>query len=239
MTTEDNQMDEKMLQELLKGIFGDTHILPEMILAFVDGRLSNDTNEKIQEHIEECSECNEVYKMIQKSVIAEKEYPEEEFDNKTPVPIPPKLSDKLKVYKLLNSKRDEIVEKIAELFLPKDSWFCIRPTISMSRDLLQSSDMEEVKEPNELQMAAFSSGSSGDIENIKIITAVIKYVDYICDLLIERCKSPKEIQKNLTEIDRDSYSLLSEIEIDAKIKLRILNILESFFIANRINRKYT
>ena len=84
-------------------------------------------------------------------------------------------------------------------------------------------------EARELSIAAFSDGVAEDNEDFEVVTEVIKFVDYICDLLIERCSNLEETKQKLSEFIDDAWSIFGGV--DPKIKADVLKTMES--ILNR------
>lgn len=229
MAREDNHINDEVIQELLKDISGEFHLSPEMILAFVDGRLSKGTNHKIQKHLDECSECGSMYEIIRKTARAEKDFEKETLSTPESVEMPQRVSNKVELYEVLSQNKDIISEEIAKLFLPEKKWFMVKLVIASYRNAQKSGyDPSQVNSCNELPIAAFSGQSEeSEVDNDfqKIVNSVT-FADYVCETLIESCCRKDEIRENIPTILSNGMVYLDKIETGQGVKDRIFDIVK-------------
>ena len=219
-----NIMNSPEIRKMLSELKGKVHIPSELILADAMGELSTEGHLKVISHIKDCEECEKILQAVKKSLDHEVDI-DEQMDAISNIPVEPKLGSKLKLAATVNSKRDEIAEKIALLLLSKDSWFCIRPAITVYRNWLKTSVETDVIESEELPVAAFSSGGAEDREDFEVIINAVKFADYTCDLLVERCNSLEEVQQKLPEFAKDGIAMFDNLKLDEKARNGILEVL--------------
>lgn len=229
MENSENIINEAEIKKLLSNLREETHIPFEVMLADVEGKLSPDGHSKIAKHIEACKECTNVFRQIKDSLDL-KEDSDEKDKAVSSISVDAALVPKLKLAATVNSQKDEIAKEMTQLLLPEDSWFCIKPAVAVYRDWLKSPIKEDAGDLKELQIAAFAGGSDEDREHFEVVTVVIKFVDYICDLLVERCNSIKDVKQKLSEIAPDAWSIFGKIKLDQKIKNNVLEVMENLLV---------
>jgi len=223
MKNYDDIMNSPKIKKMLSELKDKVHVPFELIIAYAQEKLSSEGHSKIESHIKACKECEEVFQLVKESLSSEEKA--DKSDGVSNIPISLKLQPKLKLVAAVNSKRDEIAEKTAKLLLPKESWFAVKPGIAAYRNWLKTSMKTSDMEREELAVAAFTGGDSEDREDFEIIISVVKFSDYICDLLTERCDNLSEIERKLLEFVNDGMAIFDEIEFAQTIKDKILQLL--------------
>ena len=215
------------IKKILSELKAKVHIPFELIVADVEGKLSDEGHSKIALHIDACKECAEVLRCL-------KEYfgsqdADEKSGSTLNISIDAKLGPKLKLIAIVNSKKDKIIKQTVQLLLSKDFVFPIEPAITVYRKWLKTSIEFDLVDAKELPVAAFSGGFAEDKENFEVVVAVIKFVDYISDLLVERCNNLEEIQNKLSGFVGEAWYILDELKVDKTTRNSILTILENYF----------
>lgn len=214
------------IKQMLSKLSDQTHPSPEMVLAYARGALSQDGRSKIALHIKDCKECAEILTIAKESLRAEEDLLSQEAKSKSVVPISPQVAAKLKLVTTLNSKKDDLTEKVAKLLLPKDSWVSIKPTIVIARSRHKYPAQVHKDNIDELPVAAFSSGvgeeGRGDYE---VVMNVINFIDIVHDLILERCKTVTDIKSELPACVDDAIIMLDGLKLDEEAKKEILKVL--------------
>ena len=223
----DNFSEEKKLYELLSGLKDVCHIPVEFLLADAGNKLSSDGHIRVEEHVKDCDECAKALEIAKNFIQVEKEC-SSEIGKGEVESIPKKLSEKLEVHILLSSKRDDIVEEIAKLFLPEDSWFVIRPGIALLDKGYSLPCEENTSDTDGIMfraVAAFADDENEHKEAYGVVSRVFNYVDSLLNTLQECTSNVCEIKSRLTEIESEATTLLFEQKNIKKDK-RVLEILE-------------
>lgn len=220
----DDIMNSPEIKKMLSGLKGKVHVPFELMVADAEGKLSSKGHSKVISHIKTCDECGKVFQVVKESLDYEVDI-DEQMDTISTIPIEPKLGSKLKLAATVNSRRNEIAEKIARLLLSKDLWFCIKPAITVYRNWLKTSVETDVVESEELPVAAFSGSSEENMETFEVIINAVKFADYTCDLLVERCSSLREVQQQLLEFAKDAMVMFDDLKLDEEAKTKILGVL--------------
>jgi len=214
------------IKQMLSKLSNQTHPSPEMVLAYARGALSQDGLTKITLHIKDCKECAEILTIAKESLRAEEDLGSQEAKSKSVVPISPQVAAKLKLVAMLNSKKDELVEKMAKLLLPKESWFSIRPTIVIAKSRHKYSTRLHEEKRDELPIAAFSSGVGEEgRRDYEVVMKVMKFIDLVHELLLERCKTMADIKSELPAGVDDVITMFDDIKLDEEAKSEILKVL--------------
>ena len=156
MDNSDDIMNSPQIRDILSELKGDVHIPFEFILADAEGKLSSDGHSKVASHLNICHECNNIFKHAEDFQKHAKDS-DEEGGTPSSISINAALRQKLQLATTVNSKRDEVAKEIAQLLLPEDMWFSIKPSIVVYRNWLKSSVKIEVEEAEPLSVAAFSA----------------------------------------------------------------------------------
>ena len=213
-----------MNNESVKQIFSDmgekTHFSHEMILAWTQGRLSNEGADKVSKHVKGCKLCYEVYNLVKISETATVG-----TDEGSVPPMSGKLKAKLDFVCRLNIKKDKLAEKIARLFLTKESWPSIKPAITVFRNWNKSNKIESLEHGTKLSAAAFASQVPHQKrKDYEQIFNVINFVDDVQFLLAERCKSLDDLKNILPECIREVEAAGTNLKMDDDVRLKIENI---------------
>jgi hypothetical protein len=228
MKNNDDIMNNPKIKRLLSELEGKVHIPFELIVADAQGKLSSEGHSKVALHIKACKDCGEVFKLIKESLGYEKE-DADESGVASNIPVSAALQSKLKLAAAVNSKRDEIAEKVAKLLLLKEAWFAVEPAIAAYRNCLKISTETSGVEREELAVAAFTSGVSENREDFEIIISSVKFADYICDMLAERCNRLEEIEQKLPGFVDDAMAIFDEAKLDQSGKEKVLHLLKEIF----------
>ena len=220
--------EEKELQELFSTLRNVEHLPVDVLLADARGKLSEDGHMRVEEHVKHCSECAEVLEFARECIQIEKQHSEGSLEVDTDVPISKKVEDKLEVYKLLCSKRDEIIADIAKLFLPGHAWDMITSTIELAKDV--EYEPAEAKPENEAtnrtRAAAFSSDPSSENEMYAgIIIDVISFVDRTVEMLLSRCEKIENIAQEINVCAKNSMTILDAVNLTEHNHQRIITLL--------------
>lgn len=197
--TNDNNIDKtRPLEQLLSELKDDIHLSFDSIAAYAKDELSQESKTKIASHIMGCQKCRQALGIAKKSIEAEKEL--NTPDRSTPAtPMSANLKAKAILVARINSKRDEITEKIAKKMLPERCWGRISFSITNIREDMAKEDQVEYEtsdQPSELAIAAFASGAAVSDENIyEIIEQVVCFADRLCDLLIKTCDNLNDLKR--------------------------------------------
>jgi hypothetical protein len=221
-----NHEDEKEIMEMLSSLKDKMHIPDALILADAKGELSEKGHLIVQDHIQECKECAETFALAKESIAVEKEY---DTVCREAVEVPPMSADlkaKTKLVALLNSKRDQIVEEIAKLFLPEEQWFVIKPVISASKHEIDTSVETDDVQVGRFKAAAFSKSTPGTDKVFETIEKVIEYVGQVCDLLLEFCANEQDIENKLDAVLEKSISILPKHDKE-QVKSCILAVIKA------------
>jgi hypothetical protein len=220
----DDIMNSPEIKKLLSELKGKVHIPFELILADAMGRLSTEGHSKVLSHMKTCSECRNIRQYIKEAMDGK-----ESFDGQNGfalnIPIGSVPQPKLKLVATVNSKRNKIAEETAKLFIPENSWFCIKPAITAYRNWLQSSTEADVAKTEELAVAAFTSGISDNRKDFEKVISAVKFADFICDLLVEHCNNLNEIEQKMSESVDDGMAMFDDLKLDEKAKNEILKVL--------------
>jgi hypothetical protein len=223
MKNNDDIMNNPKIKRLLSELEGKVHIPFELIVADAQGKLSSEGHSKVALHIKACKDCGEVFKLIKESLGYEKEGTDESGVASN-IPVSAALQSKLKLAAAVNSKRDEIAANVAKLLLSKEAWFAIKPAIAAYRIWLNTSVEKKTVGRDELAVAAFTGGSSGSREDFEIIISSVKFADYICDMLVERCNSLEEIEQKLLEFVDEGMAIFGDTKFYDVTKNEIAKI---------------
>lgn len=217
--------NKESVRQMLSKLSNQMHPSPEMILAYARGILSQDGRAKIELHIKDCKECAEIFNIAKKSLQA-KDFGSQDVKSKSIVPISPEVAAKLKLVTMLNSKKDELVEKVAKLLLPKDSWVSIKPTIVIARSRHKYPAQVHKDNIDELPVAAFSSGVGEEGKrDYEVVMKAIEFIDLTHDLLLERCKIQEDIQSELPACMNDAIVMFDDLKLNEEAKNEILKVL--------------
>ncbi|MDD5133893.1 MAG: hypothetical protein PHP01_00600 [Phycisphaerae bacterium] len=219
-----NDEQDFMNNELVRQIFSDmgekTHFSHEMIMAWTQGRLSNEGADKVSKHIKVCRMCSDVYNIIKITETATVSTAE----GSTP-PMSGELKAKLDFVCSLNIKKDELAEKVAKLFLAKESWPSIKPAIVVFRNWNKSNNIKSSEHETKLSAAAFASQVPPQKrKDYEQILNVINFVDDVQFLLAERCKSLDDLKNILPECIKELEASGTNLKLDDDIRLKIENI---------------
>ena len=214
------------IKQILSKLSNQTHPSPEMVLAYALGVLSQDGRSKIAIHIKDCKECAEILTIAKESLQAEKDSVSQSVKSKPVVPINPEFAAKLKLVAMLKSKKEELVEKVAKLLLPKESWGSIRPTIVIARSRHKYTTQVNKEDMGKLPVAAFSSGVGREgRRDYEMIMKIMDFIDLVHALLLDRCKSQEDIKSKLPACMDDAFSIFDGLKLNEEAKSDILKML--------------
>lgn len=217
-------MNKEFDQQILSQLAKQMHMSPEIILAHARGALSSDADTKVALHLKACGDCAKIHG-IAKALLDEKDSKPKDVGSKFPLKISSQIESKLKLAVTLNVKKDKLVEKVARLFIPKDSWLSIRPAIIAIRSWHKYPPQTLQENTAELPVAAFASnaGQKGK-QNLDTIIKTMNYIDLIHDLLLERCKNIEDVKKELPGCMDAAISELKGIELNEKLRQQIIEL---------------
>ena len=216
--TNDNNIDKtRPLEQLLSELKDDIHLSFDSIAAYANDELSQESKTKIASHIMGCQKCRQDLDIAKKSIEAEKEL--NTPDRSTPAaPMSANLKAKAILVARINSKRDEITEKIAKKMLPERCWGRISFSITNIREDMAKEGLVEYEttdQLSELAIAAFASGATASDENVyEIIEQVVCFTDGLCDLLIKKCSGLGDLEKQLSLCCKERLEQLGVIKFD-------------------------
>jgi len=224
--TSDNNIDKTWpLEQLLSELKDDIHLSFDSIVAYAKDKLSQESKAKIASHIMNCQKCRQALDIAKKSIVAEEEL--DSLDQSAPAaPMSADLKAKAILVARINSKRDEIAEKIAKKMLPERCWPRISFSITNIREDMAKDGQVEYEtsdQPSELAIAAFASGATASDENVyEIIEQVVCFADKLCDLLVKTCGNLSNL-KQQTQICIDK---LTKHFVDIKFDNETLDIIQ-------------
>jgi hypothetical protein len=226
MKDNEDFMNEEPVKQMLSELGKQMHVSPEMILAYSRGVLSRDGRSKVDLHMKDCQECAEAFDLAKKFLTAEQEFDFKNIESEVDVQLSPRMKSKLKLMALLRSRKDQLVEVVAKSLLPEDSWFSIRPTVSIARNRHKYSTQIHGENTDELPVAAFSSGvGEQGKRDYEVVMKVMEFIDVIHDLLLERCKTQEVIQSELPACMNDALVMFDDLKLDEEAKNEISKVL--------------
>jgi len=226
MNDNENFMNKEPFKQILPELGKQMHMPPEMILAYARGVLSQDGRSKVASHIKDCKECTEVFNLANRFLKAEQEYDSEGLESKSAVHLSRRVKSKLELAVLLNSKKDELVEMVSKLLLPRKSWVSIQPAIIVAKNRHKHSARIHHEDEEELPVAAFSSGAGLEGKrDYDVVIRVIGFVDLVRDLLLERCKTMAEIKSELPVCVDNAIAVIDDVKLCRKSSTEILKVL--------------
>ena len=204
--------NEKNLKQILSSLKGKTHIPDELIIADAKKELSEEGHSIVQSHLRECQKCVSVYSLAKESIVIEKEYDTVFREAVEAPPMSANLKSKAELVALLNSRKDQIVEEIAMLFLPEEQWFVIKKAITVIKNC-QALDLSNHSEKtNKMLMAAFSSNTPrGYKQVLEIIEKSNEYTSIVFDKIVETCSSVNYIKLHLQSCVENVADLFVEL----------------------------
>ncbi len=199
--TNDNDIDKtRPIEQLLSELKDDIHLSFDSIVAYAKDELSQESKTKVASHIMGCQKCRQALDIAKKSIEAEEELDSLDQSAST-VPMSADLKAKAILVARINSKRDEIAEKIAKKLLPERCWPRISFSITDIREDMAKDGQVEYEtsdQPSELAIAAFASGATASDENVyEIIEQVVCFTNGLCDLIIKTCNSLSDIERQI------------------------------------------
>ena len=214
------------IKQMFSKLSNQTHPSPEMVLAYARGVLSQDGRSKIAIHIKDCKECAEILTIAKESLQTEKDFVSQGVKFKHVVPLSPEITARFKLATLLNLKKDELVEKVAKILLPKESWDSIRSTIVISKSQHKDVPRSYKKSTDELPIAAFSSGAGvKGKQDYEVVIKIINFINLIRDLLLNQCKKQNDIESKLPICVDDAIEMLDDRRLYEEAKSKILKVL--------------
>ena len=204
-------MDNPEIRRMLSEVKEKVHLPFGLIVADAEGKLSPEGHLKIQSHITVCSECEEVFRIVKDSLESKEDSSEQ--DEALSIPIGSTLRPQSKFVAKMNSQRNRIAERVSQLILPKALWFCIKPSIAVYRNWLESAIEAAGEERQELPIAAFSGSSSEQAEEFEVVRKAVGFADYVCDLAVERCDNLKEAEERLPGFVNDAMAMFDGPEL--------------------------
>lgn len=222
-----NSGNNKNIERLLSELAEEIHIPFEVIVAEAKGDLSPESHQKVARHIKNCSVCQEMLKDVEKSFTQQDTLDNSELSKN--VPLDPRLSSKINLVAKVNSIRDELAERVAKLMLPEDSWFCIKPAISVYRKWLKQSQQFQTSKSEELPIAAFSGSADEEDDSFEGVVSAVKFADYVCDSCLEQCENREDIEHNLSMITKDATLIFDSHKLNNVTKENILKKTKELF----------
>lgn len=227
MKNNDDIMNNPKIKKMLSDLKDKVHVPFELIVADAQGKLLPEGHSKIMLHINACKECSEVFQLVKESLASE-EKTDEQGGSGTNIPINLTFQPKLRLVATVNSKRDEIAEKTAKLLLPEESWFAVKPAIATYRNWLTTSiEKSGTEEREELAVAAFTGGAYEYRKDLEAIISCVKFSDYVCDLLSERCGDLDEARQKLTVYVMNGADVFDDSEFHNIIKQKGSKVVEA------------
>ena len=236
--TNDNNIDKtRSLEQLLSELKDDIHLSFDSIVAYAKDELSQESKTKVASHIMGCQKCRQALDIAKKSIEAEEELDSLDQSAST-VPMSADLKAKAILVARINSKRDEIAEKIAKKLLPERCWGRISFSITNIREDMAKEGQVEYEtsdQPSELAIAAFASGAAVSDENIyEIIEQVVCFTNGLCDLLIKKCSGLGDLEKQLSLCCKQLLEQFSIVKFDEATLSVIQDIVKESIIGNEV-----
>ena len=223
--------NDKWLREALGGLSRETHIPPEIILADARGDLTAEGHEIVASHVKDCGDCRAVVRLAEEAIRVESLPVPELSDSE--VAMPKTLESKARLLARFNAKRDEIVEKVAQLLLPKEVWFSIKPTVAVVRNWSRTSQPKRVEYSNDLAAAAFSSeATSEQTKNFEVVINVVSLIDWIGDVLLERHNDLEKMRQELPSYVDQAVLAIDNVALDEHSKQETVRILSDGLLVN-------
>jgi len=215
-------LNRQPVKQALAALRDKVHLSSEMIVAYAHGILSPEGKIKVGSHLAECERCSAMLRIAQQAWESDGGPKAQEPDSKA-TPIPAKLAAKLKVASFVYSRRQELQEKMAHLFLAKEAWPSIQPILSVVQKWSPEPHEEQSENNNALPLAAFSSTASRQKkENIKWIVEIVDFVDELTPLLIERCDDLDDLERELPRCIEQAAVSLQGISLVDTVKAQVL-----------------
>jgi hypothetical protein len=225
MSDGDNSKTRKTLEEALRELGDVVHVPPEVILAYADGRLASPARESIGKHLDKCDECQQVLRLARESMVSEKTTTGRQNDATGLAPEP--IASKALLIAHIYGKRDDVVQEVARLLLPKELWFSIRPTVKTLRNWRKTTSHDDRgHDISELPAAAFAGGGGPeDKQAFETVLKVVDLVDGVCVRLSERCRCKADVATQLPGCVEDAVSQADRAQFVEADETEILNVL--------------
>lgn len=223
-------MNNPRIKRLIYELKDRVHVPFELIVADIQGELSLEGHSRIESHLHICRECAEVFRLVKESISSGDI--DEQQSTSSNMFVNPVVDPKLRLVSIVNSKRDVIAEKVAKLLIVKESWFAVKPAIVAYRKWLNIPSEKHVTAREEVTMVAFTSGSIEDMEDFETIINSVRFSDYICDLLVERCVSFNEAMQKLAGFVDDGLALFERSRPEIEFKKKVQKILDELLLGS-------
>lgn len=213
---------EKVSLEMLRSglaLSETVHMSTEVLFAYADDNLSEDAASKVDLHLQECSECPKILRILKESDQIFEEAVSSNVSSRLPGAVPKEIELKADFVVILNNKEDELAEHAVKVLLPEVPSNSVLATITVVRnqDEYHSPDAEDA--PGQLRDNAFSTPPPEDeYNNYELISEVVYFVELVKEMLIERCDSREDIKDELPDCIDDAVVMTGCLEFDSQFK---------------------
>ena len=221
-----NESKSKKIKDAIRILADKMHTPGELLAAYAEGELSKEDVSIVESHLSKCEECRKVVAYMKKEFQQNKDESSSEAQNQLLEKIPPAIDKKIELVARINSKRDEIAEKISKKLLPEISWSMIPITIKNMRETSPETKYRSSGESAEMAIAAFSAGTTASqSKTYEVIEQVLQFTDIASNLLIERCSGIDDIEEIIPQCIDEAFEITGDFKIDDHTKKLILEII--------------
>lgn len=217
----DNIDINKLLSEIGEELCPDMEVLS----AFLEDSLPEQSNQIISRHLQKCKTC-------WKNAQTLKEITSDAFldsiEKGDIPPMPEKLKEKYAFCAKINSAKDRITVKTAQLFLPDHPVEFIHLEVSNLKEDNPPLDNADIDFPssNNARIAAFASETEPSEKNpYEVIEQIALFIDHIYDLLMEKCTTLNDVRENILECIEIAKSNMDGLKIDKDTENTIISII--------------
>jgi len=190
----------------------------EILSAFLEEVLPDESNLIISRHLQQCQICRQSLQIL-------KDAASEGFLEATEEMTVPPMADAVKAKFELSAKihsfGEAIAINVARLLLPEHSWPRIPFTIAnigKSRSKDEEPKYNKGSQQTGHAIAAFSSHSTADDHSTYcVIEHVVWFTNTLCSTLIERCSKSADILETLHLSVSDACEQFEDIPFDDKV----------------------
>lgn len=221
-----NEIKNRRIKEAIKLVAEKMHTPIELLTAYADGELSAEDASIVESHLSKCEECRDTLNYYKQEFAQGKTKSSSETKKKLLEKISPAINRKMELVDRINSKRDEIAEKISKKLLPEISWSMIPITIKNMRETSPETKYRSSGESAEMAIAAFSAGTTASqSKTYEVIEQVLQFTDIASNLLIERCSGIDDIEEIIPQCIDEAFEITGDFKIDDHTKKLILEII--------------
>lgn len=217
MTNDENNYES--VENLIYGLKDHLHLSVSTISAYAEEMLSDEGKAKAAEHILQCKQCRQLYDKIKKEIEASNKTGD--LEQRTSMPeMSDRLRLKVSVAAKINSKRNEIAEKVSQKLLPRKFWPRITFVISSIRNRSEGQSTEYNSTPLKTDYAIAAFDSDADIDDDQVYDAieqVISVVDILLNLLSEKCDCLENLMESCKSCSIELLEQLGDNQSEKEI----------------------